>query len=154
MIWLAKVEDIISEMADPLIEEIGLELVDVQFVKEGSEWYLRIFIDKEDGINLDDCVDVSNLISEKLDENDPITQAYHLEVSSPGVERPLKKTKDFIRFKGSLVEIKIYSALNGKKNFVGTLDEVNEEEISIIENEEKIVIPREKIAKANLAWEG
>ncbi|SMB94060.1 ribosome maturation factor RimP [Desulfonispora thiosulfatigenes DSM 11270] len=151
---MAKVEEIIYDMADPVISELGLELVAVEYLKEGSEWFLRIYIDKEEGIELDDCEKVSHLISDKLDNYDPITQAYHLEVSSPGIERPLKKTKDFLRFLDHLVQIKTYAAIENKKTFTGILNFADEDQIILIENDVKITIPREKIAKANLVWEG
>lgn len=150
---MAKIEDIIYEMVEPIVEENGLDLVDVAYIKEGSEWFLRIFIDKEEGITLEDCEKISYLVSDKLDENDPITQAYHLEISSPGIERPLKKTKDFLRFINSSVYIKTYIAINSKKTFQGILEDADEEKIIINTDGEKTIIPRDKIAKANLTWD-
>ena len=98
---MSKVEEIIWTMAQPLAEEYGVELVDVEYVKEGAEWYLRLYIDKENGaVELDDCENMSRTIGDLLDKKDPIEQAYRLEVSSPGIERPLKRMKDFVRFKG------------------------------------------------------
>lgn len=154
MVFLSGIEEEIYNLVDPLINAINLEVVDVEYVKEGSEWYLRIYIDKEEGIDIDDCEKASHLISDELDIHTPITKAYHLEVSSPGIERPLKKTKDFLRFANHLVQIKTYVAIDKKKNFKGILSFADEENIIIIENDVKIIIPREKIAKANLAWEG
>jgi len=153
---MAKIENIIYDLAYPIVEENGLELVDVEFVKEGSEWFLRVFIDKEndEGINLDDCEKVSRILSTKLDEKDPITQAYHLEVSSPGIERPLKKTKDFIKFTGHTVQINTFVPIDGQKQFVGKLEQTNETEINILTEKGLTTIPREKVAKANLVWEG
>lgn len=152
---MSKLEELIQDLIESSLEEIGLELVDVEYLKEGSEWFLRIYIDKEDtGIELEDCEKASHLISDILDVHDPITKAYHLEVSSPGIERPLKKTKDFLRFLDHLVQVKTYSVIEKKKNFTGILNFADEEEIILIENDVKITIPREKIAKANLAWEG
>ncbi len=115
-----RVVDIISEMAQPIVDALSFELVDVEFVKEGANWYLRIYIDKAGGIGIDDCQRVSQELSDKLDEIDPIKQSYILEVSSPG-ERPLKKARDFERFKGEAVEVKLFQPLNGKKIFVGEL---------------------------------
>jgi ribosome maturation factor RimP len=94
-----KIEDIAAEIALPIVEKYKFELVDVEYLKEGSNWYLRVFIDKEGGITIDDCQLVSEEISDELDKADPIKQSYFLEVSSPGIDRPLKKEKDFEKFK-------------------------------------------------------
>ncbi len=115
-----KVEEIAAEMVQPIVDALAFELVDVEYVKEGANWYLRVFIDKPGGIAIDDCQAVSEQLSDKLDETDPIKQSYILEVSSPG-ERPLKKDRDFERFKGEMVEVKLYQPLNGKKIFEGEL---------------------------------
>ena len=115
-----RVEDIVEELAQPVVEALSFELVDVEFIKEGANWYLRIYIDKPGGIAIDDCQAVSEGLSDKLDKTDPIKQSYILEVSSPG-ERPLKKERDYERFKGEMVEVKLYQPLNGKKVFEGEL---------------------------------
>ena len=113
----SKVEVLVSGM----IEKMGYELVDVEFVKEGQNWYLRFYLDKEGGINIDDCEKASKAIEKLLDEKDPIEQAYILEVSSPGLDRQLKKDKDFVKYAGSLVDVKLYKAVDGSKEFQGTL---------------------------------
>jgi ribosome maturation factor RimP len=110
-----KVVNVVENLAKPIIEELGLELVDIEYVREGADWYLRIYIDKDGGVTLDDCESVSRPLSKKLDEVDPIPQAYLLEVSSPGVERPFKKDRDFEKAIGENVKIKFYKAINGKK---------------------------------------
>ena len=135
--------------------ENGLELIDVEYVKEGAEWYLRLFLDKEgeDGVDLDDCELISRKLSDLLETADPITQAYRLEVSSPGIERPLKRTKDFQRFKGEKVQIKTFSDVAGKKQFIGILGETTEDTVMIEVEDVPIGIPRKKISKANLVWE-
>ena len=115
-----RAEDIVAEIAQPIVEALSFELVDVEFLKEGANWYLRVFIDKPGGIAIDDCQAVSERLSDKLDEADPIKQSYIMEVSSPG-ERPLKKERDFERFRGETVEIKLYQPLDGKKDFEGEL---------------------------------
>jgi ribosome maturation factor RimP len=92
---MSKVTEVVEELAQPIIQELELELVEIEFVKEGKNWFLRVYIDKENGVDIEDCGIVSERLSEKLDELDPITQNYFLEVSSPGAERPLKKAKDF-----------------------------------------------------------
>ena len=108
-------------LLEPIVEEKGLELVDVEFVKEGANWYLRIYIDKDGGVSIDDCEGVSRALEAKLDEADPIEQAYILEVSSPGIDRPLKKDADFVKFQGEIIDIKLYKAVNGKKQYQGKL---------------------------------
>lgn len=133
-----RVEDIVSELAQPIVEALSFELVDVEFIKEGAYWYLRVFIDKPGGIAIDDCQAVSEQMSDKLDESDPIKQSYILEVSSPG-ERPLKKERDYERFKGEVVEIKLYQPLNGKKMFEGELLGLVEDKVEIKTDEGTIM---------------
>lgn len=115
-----RVEDIITELAQPIVDALSFELVDVEFIKEGANWYLRVYIDRAGGVAIENCQAVSEQLSDKLDETDPIKQSYILEVSSPG-ERPLKKDRDFERFKGETVEVKLYQPMNGKKIFEGEL---------------------------------
>lgn len=114
-----KTEKIVEELATPIAEELGLFIYDVEFKKEGPDYYLRVFIDKEDGpVSIDDCENVSRPLSDKLDEADPIAEGYYLEVSSPGIERKLKKQKDFDRFKGEMINIRFFAPFNGEKNLV------------------------------------
>ena len=152
---MGKIEDAIWKMAEPLVAENGMELIDVEYVKEGAEWYLRLFLDKDgdEGIDLDDCELISRKFSDVLEEKDPITQAYRLEVSSPGIERPLKRTKDFQRFQGEKVQVKTFSEVEGKKQFIGILQETTEETVTLDVDGASIVIPRKQIGKANLVWE-
>ena len=116
-----RIEDVVEEIVLPIVEKVAFELVDIEFLKEGGHWYLRVYIDKPGGIAIEDCQTVSEMLSDKLDETDPIKQTYILEVSSPGLERPLKKQSDFDKFKGELVEVKLFQPLNGKKIFEGEL---------------------------------
>ena len=116
-----RIEDIVTELVMPIIETLSFELVDVEFLKEGANWYLRVYIDKPGGITIDDCQAVSEKLSDLLDEADPIKQSYILEVSSPGLERPLKKDSDFVKFRGEDVEVKLFQPLNGKKIYEGEL---------------------------------
>ena len=152
---MGKIEDAIWTMAEPLVLENGMELIYVEYVKEGAEWYLRLFLDKEgdEGIDLDDCELISRKFSDILEEKDPITQAYRLEVSSPGIERPLKRTKDFQRFQGEKVQVKTFSEVEGKKQFIGILQETTEETVTLDVDGTSIAIPRKQIGKANLVWE-
>ena len=149
-----KIEEAVWTMAEPLAEQNGLELIEVEFVKEGSEWYLRLYLDKENGtVELDDCEKISRLVSDQLDKKDPIEQAYRLEVSSPGIERPLKRDKDFLRFKGEKVRAKVIMPINGQKEFVGELGEVDAQTIQIICDGESVSVPRDKVSKIHLEWE-
>lgn len=148
------IESIYNE-ASPKIEAMGFDLVDVEYVKEGANWILRFYIDKEPVIEVDDCALVSEMLSGWLDEIDPIAQAYFLEVSSPGIERVLKKEKDFVRFAGHLVTVKLFAPWQGKKEYVGRLGEVTAAELIVTEEQgESLMIPRSQIARVNLAWNG
>jgi ribosome maturation factor RimP len=152
---MSKAVDAVTEIATPIALELGLELVDVEYVKEGKNWFLRVYADKENGINIDECAELSERLSLKLDELDPITENYFLEVSSPGAERPLKKTADFEKAIGKNVHVKTYESINGEKEFEGILLQFDGVEITLqmkIKTAKKeIVIPYEKVAKARLA---
>ena len=119
-----------ERLVTPIIEENHFELVDVEYVKEGSNWYLRVYADKEGGINIDDCVLISRALEAKLDEEDFIEDAYILEVSSPGLGRPLKKDKDFERNLGKPVELKRYKAYDNRKEFEGILTGYTEDTVT------------------------
>ncbi|MGE6378098.1 ribosome maturation factor RimP [Peribacillus muralis] len=150
-----KVTEVVEELALPILDELQLELVEVEYVKEGKSWFLRVYIDKETGVDIDDCGNVSEKLSEKLDEVDPIPQNYFLEVSSPGAERPLKKEKDFLNAIGKNVYIKTYEPILDEKEFEGILISFDGNEVTLevrIKTRKKtIVIPFEKVAKARLA---
>lgn len=144
-----------EELVQPILDEMNLELVDVVFEQEGSNWYLRVFIDKPDGVDIEECGQVSEKLSEKLDEKDPIDIAYFLEVASPGAERPLKTENDFEKYIGEYVYMKLYEPIDGEKEFEGTLvsfeNRVAIVEIKIKTRKKKLEVPFNKIAKANLA---
>ncbi|WP_306301214.1 ribosome maturation factor RimP [Thalassobacillus sp. C254] len=116
-----RVTEITSRLVDPIVEEMNLELVDVEFKKEGENWFLRVFIDGENGVDIEECGKVSEQLSEKLDQEDPIKQAYYLEVSSPGAERPLKTEKDMYKAIGKNVYVTTYEPVEGEKAFEGAL---------------------------------
>ena len=142
-IYEAKAEELVL----PLVEANNFELVDVEYVKEAGTWYLRIYIDKEGGININDCELVSRAFSEILDKEDPIEDAYILEVSSPGLGRPLKKDKDFQRNLGEEVEVRTYKPINKQKEFVGLLDAWDKEKVTLqVECGELMTIARADIA--------
>lgn len=141
-----------EKLVEPLVEKNNFELVDVEYVKEGSMWYLRVFIDKEGGINIDDCERISRALSDLLDENDFIPDAYILEVGSPGLGRQLKKEKDFKRSIGEDVEIKLYKSIEKQKEFEGTLVAFDEETLTVeIEEGNTMVFNRSDIAMVRLA---
>ncbi|SJZ31779.1 ribosome maturation factor RimP [Selenihalanaerobacter shriftii] len=147
-----KTEDYVFDLAQPIIKEEELELVDVEYQKEGQNWILRIFIDDEAGITLENCQNVSKEISNLLDIEDLIEDSYILEVSSPGLDRPLKKDEDFIRFSGHLVDISTYAPVDGSRSFTGELLGMHDDKVKLkTDDNEVIEIPRAKIAKANLA---
>ncbi|KJS16859.1 MAG: ribosome maturation factor RimP [Peptococcaceae bacterium BRH_c4b] len=143
----------VESMVAPLVDSMGLELVDVEFVKEASSHYLRVFIDKPGGVTLDDCQAVSGKLDVLLDEKDPIPYYYMLEVSSPGIERPLKKLKDFERFRGHMVNITTYVPIEGNKKFTGLLADAGSQGVTLEVNGSGLMIPMEQVASAKLAVE-
>ncbi len=146
---MANVAEKVYDLIKNTVEEQNVTLWDVRFVKEGASWYLRVFIDKEDGISIDDCTNVSHAIDPVIDEADPIDKAYYLEVCSPGIERELTRKFHFESVIGEKIKIKLYKALDGKKEFVGELKSVGEEIVLITENGE-IAFNLKDISKANL----
>ena len=143
-----------EELVTPIIEENHFELVDVEYVREGANWYLRVYADKEGGINIDDCVLISRALEEKLDAEDFISDAYILEVSSPGLGRPLKKEKDYIRSMGKEVEIRTYRAINREKEFYGILSAYDENTVTIkTEDGTEMTFEKSDIALIRLAFD-
>lgn len=130
----------------PVIEEHDFELVDVEYVKEGSSWYLRAYIDKQGGITIDDCELVSRALSDLLDKEDFIEDSYILEVSSPGLLRPIKKDKDFQRNMGKQVEIRCFKMIEKKKEFTGTLKAFDKDSVTIETEEKEMIFARKEIA--------
>ncbi len=145
---LSKLETLIK----PIVEANGCKLWDLEYVKEGSNKYLRIFIEKDEPVSINDCEAVSRAVEKALDEKDPIPEAYILEVSSPGLDRPLKKDSDFIRFAGHIVDVRLYKPINKSKNFQGKLLGLTDGFIEI-ENEsgEALRFAREDVAICRLA---
>ena len=143
-----------EELLLPILERCQFELVDVEYVKEGGNWYLRAYIDKEGGITVDDCELVSRQMSDLLDEQDFIEESYIFEVSSPGLGRPLKKEKDFARNLGKEVEIRTYRAIGTEKEFYGILKSYDETTVTITaDNQEKLAFARADIALIRLAFD-
>jgi ribosome maturation factor RimP len=146
-----KIKAAVEQMVMPYLEENGFELVDIEYVKEGSNWFLRVFVDKDGGIDIDDCGRISEYLSEKLDENDPIPSAYFLEVSSPGAERPLKKADDIVKAVGKDVFVTTYEPVNGLKEFEGRLLSFENDELIIEVGKQKHAVSYSKVASARLA---
>lgn len=147
----SKIKSIVEEFATPYLTENGFQLVDVEYVKEGSNWFLRIYVDKDGGIDIDDCGRISEFISAKLDELDPISEAYFLEVSSPGAERPLKKADDVAKAAGKHVFVTTYEPIDGSKEFEGKLESFDGTTLTIVIGRTKHAIPYGKVASARLA---
>lgn len=144
---MAKVAEQVYELIKPVVSSLGLTVWDVRFVKEGASYYLRVYIDKEGGVTIDDCADVSRAIDPIIDEADPIDKQYYLEVCSPGIERELTRDWHFRAAEGRQVRIKLFSAADGKKEFAGTL-KVSGEDITVSGGDGEITVERSKIAKA------
>lgn len=154
---MSRVVDEVRVVVQPIVDEQNLELVDMEFLKEGKNWFLRIYIDKLGGIDIEECALISEKVSEALDaiDPDPIPQAYFLEVSSPGAERPLKTEADMQNAIGKYVHLSFYQAIDGEKFYEGTLKEVNDDSvvltIRIKTRTKDIEIERKQIANARLA---
>ena len=141
----------LSELFEPVVESMGYELVGVEFSGSASHGILRVYIDREEGVSIDDCASISHQISAILDVEEPIQQAYDLEVSSPGVDRPLFKVTDFERFRGQPVKIKMSTGLDGRRNFKGVLQGVIDSRFIEVEVDGEVFqLPLTDIGKANL----
>lgn len=153
-----RIEAIVERLGNEVAAELGYELIEVEYCKEGPDWVLRLFIDHENGIGIEDCQRFSEALDVVLDEKDPIPGKYLLEVSSPGIERPLKKDHDFIRFTGNMVEIKLVKPINNRKTYRGELMGItgddSERKVALkIDDSNILEIPRNEIAKANLFFD-
>ena len=142
------IEDTAASIALPIVENMAFELVDVEFVKEAGNWYLRVYINKPGGITIDDCQAVSEKLSDELDRVDPIKQSYILEVSSPGLERTLKKESDFEKYKGDVVEVRLFEPINGRKVFEGELAGLKDGKVLLIRasSNETLEFERSKVS--------
>jgi ribosome maturation factor RimP len=151
IILSTNIKNAVENMLKGFMESQHFELVDIEYVKEGSNWFLRVFVDKEGGIDIEDCQRVSEFLSEQLDQNDPIPTAYFLEVSSPGAERPLKKPEDVQKAVGKHVFITTYEPVDGAKEFEGELLSFDGEELIVFTGKKKSSIAYSKVANARLA---
>lgn len=143
----------VKELVEPVIENEHLELVDVEFKKEGKDWYLRVFIDKAQGVTVEDCQNISRQIEDMIEIDELVSSAYILEVSSPGLDRPLKSEKDFLRYQGRKVAVNTFRAIENRKHFSGIIKSCVDEELCLEEQGKFINISLDNIAKAKLEIE-
>ena len=150
---MAKVTELVTKLALPVVEEAGCELWDVEYVREAGTWFLRVYIDKAEGVDILDCENVSRVLSDLLDEADPIEGSYTLEVSSAGAERPLKRPGDYERFMGSPVAVKLYKARNGRKEFAGVLAGYENGDVTITVGGTAMTFAKDEVALCRLRIE-
>ena len=148
-----KVTDQVTAFAQPVVERFGCRLWDVEYVREGSERYLRVFIDKDGGVDIDDCEKIHRALDPILDEQDPIAESYHFEVSSAGLERALKRPGDFEQFMGSPVLVKLYRPRNGLKEIPGTLRGYEDGKVTVEAGKETITFEKSQVALVRLRVE-
>ena len=148
---MSKIEEQTLLVAEPIAQKFDCYVVDTQYQKEGSDWYLRIFIDKEGGVSITDCETVSRAISEVIDLDDFVGRAYMLEVSSPGLERELKKEREFLYYRGREVSVKLFAPMDGKKELLAVLGDYKAGEINLkLSDDTEIVLSQKKIASIKL----
>lgn len=150
---MAKITELVAELARPAVEEAGCELWDVEYVREAGAWYLRLYIDKACGVDILDCERVSRQVSDLLDEADPIEGSYTFEVSSAGVERALKRPGDFARFMGSPVLVKLYKARDGRKEFAGVLSGYENGDVTVTVGGQAVTFAKAEVALCRLRIE-
>ena len=148
-----KVTELVAKLAQPVVEEKGCELWEVEYVREGSERFLRIYLDKEGGVDINDCEAVSRAMDPILDEADPIPESYHFEVCSAGLERALKRPGDFARFMGSPITVKLYRPRNGLKEIPGILRGYEEGRVTLEAGKETITFEKSEVALVRLRVE-
>lgn len=147
------IEEAVQKMVEDVIKDTEIELIDIEYVKEGPFKYLRVFLDKSEGITVDDTADVSRILNKKLDEADLIKEQYFLEVSSPGIERPFKTDADYKKNMGKRVEAKFFKPIGGKKSIIGILAEKDENKVVINSDSENITVELKDISKINKVLE-
>ncbi len=153
MMFAMKVTDLVASYAKPVVEQFGCELWDVEYVREGSEYFLRLYLDKEGGVDINDCEAVSRAMDPILDEKDPIQGSYHFEVCSAGLERVLKRPSDFERFLGSAITVKLYRPRNGMKEIPCVLRGYEEGRITVEAGKETITFEKSEVAQVRLRVE-
>jgi len=148
-----KVTELVASFAEPIVKQHGCELWDVEYVREGSEYFLRLYLDKEGGVDINDCEAISRAVDPILDEKDPIPESYHFEVCSAGLERALKRPGDFERFMGSPITVKLYRPHNGLKEFPGILRGYEEGRVTVEAGKETITFEKSQVALVRLRVE-
>ena len=148
-----KVTDLVAQFAQPIVESHGCSLWDVEYVREGSERFLRLYIDKDGGVDITDCEAISRAVDPVLDEKDPIAESYHFEVCSAGLERTLKRPGDFVRFMDSPITVKLYRPRNGLKEIPGILRGYEDGQVTVEAGKETIVFPKSEVALVRLRVE-
>ena len=147
------ITEAVTQLIEPVLAELGLELVEVQFRREKVGWVLRLIIHRRQGVTIDDCTRVSREVSNLLDVEDLIDQPYHLEVSSPGLDRPLKTARDFSRHQGEKVKVVSRAPVEEQQGITGLIESVNENEVIVAAGQDKIAVPLDQIVKAKLVIE-
>jgi ribosome maturation factor RimP len=150
---MAKVTDLVAQLAAPAVAAAGCEIWDVEYVREAGTWYLRLYLDKEGGVDILDCENVSRAVSDLLDKEDPIEGSYTFEVSSAGAERALKRPSDFEKFMGSPVTVKLYKAQDGRKEFAGTLAGYQDCDVTVTIGGKAVTFPKDTVALTRLRVE-
>ncbi len=145
-----KITEQVRAFAQPVVESLGCTLWDVEYVREGADWFLRLYIDKDGGVDINDCEAVSRAVDPILDEKDPIPDSYHFEVCSAGLERVLKRPEDFQQFMGSAVLVKLYRPRDGQKEFVGTLSAYDDGAVTILQGENAVSFQKTEVALVRL----
>ena len=148
-----KVTELVAQFAKPIVEEHGCSLWDVEYVREGSERFLRLYIEKEGGVDITDCEAISRAVDPVLDEKDPIAESYHFEVCSAGLERALKRPSDFERFMGSAIMVKLYRPRNGLKEIPGVLVGYEDGKVTVTAGKETITFEKSEVALVRLRVE-
>ena len=148
-----KVTELVASFAEPVVKAHGCELWDVEYVREGSEYFLRIYLDKETGVDINDCEAISRALDPILDEKDPIEGSYHFEVCSAGLERTLKRPADFVRFMGSPITVKLYRPRNGLKEIPCTLTGYEDDKVTVTAGKETITFEKSEVALVRLRVE-
>ena len=148
-----KVTELVAKLAQPVVEEKGCELWDVEYVREGSEYFLRLYLDKEGGVDITDCEAISRAVDPVLDEKDPIKESYHFEVCSAGLERALKRPSDFERFMGSAITVKLYRPRNGLKEIPCVLKGYEDGQVTVEAGKETITFAKSEVALVRLRVE-
>ena len=150
---MSKVTETVTALAAPVAAELGLELWDVEYVREAGQWFLRVYIDKDGGVSINDCEAISRAVDPILDEKDPIPESYHFEVCSAGLERALKRPGDFERFMGSPVTVKLYRPRNGLKEIPGILRGYEDGKVTVEAGKETITFEKSQVALVRLRVE-